>query len=190
MLSIHGVSLTGFNINHFKINRLQKSLSLGLALLVGGLAQFPARAEILLSGRCHMGECVQVRFDRKTLLQDDNDEQLYAIETALRFTPMGTEATGEFREPQQSYVRCSQTRPAHIFQLSDSDHYIRNDLNPGADPSGFNYEAYMLYWVTCHNIVGPDFFNDAMHDRAIELGYSLNLNTDQVSGDTLEDVLQ
>ncbi|NJN60545.1 MAG: hypothetical protein HC795_02485 [Coleofasciculaceae cyanobacterium RL_1_1] len=164
--------------------------SIGLSLLLSSVVQFPAVAEIVLSGRCHMGQCTQMRFDRKVLLEDEAGEQLYAIETAYRLTPMGEEASGEFSETRRSYVRCSRTRPAYIFQVEGSEQYYSSHLNPGADPAGFAYEAQVLYWTTCHNIIGPDFFSDAMRDRAINLGYPLNLSEDQVSGDSLNEVLQ
>ena len=37
----------------------------------------------------------------------------------------------------------------------------------------------MLYWNTCHNFVGPDFFSARMTRKAKSLGYPLNLQRSQ-----------
>ncbi|PSF33891.1 hypothetical protein C7H19_19400 [Aphanothece hegewaldii CCALA 016] len=47
-------------------------------------------------------------------------------------------------------------------------------------------DNYPIYWATCHNFIGPDFFSLEMTERARQLGYSLNLPSEQIE---LKDVL-
>lgn len=37
-------------------------------------------------------------------------------------------------------------------------------------------DMYPIYWATCHNFVGPDFFSEEMRNRATNLGYPRNEN--------------
>jgi hypothetical protein len=151
------------------------------------------RAELLIDGRCNQGRCSQIRYDGKTLLYDEHNEQIYAIDTSIRFSSDGFTPIRPqdrvFGNSRRSYVRCSRTQPAYIFQSMNSGEFYSTSLNPGENPAGFAQEATVLYWVTCHNIVGPNFFGEDMRQRAIDLGYPLNLRLNQTSSDSLEDLL-
>jgi len=173
----------------FKLSPAKIGLGI-FGILLAGLPHAPARAEIVLQGRCHMGQCTQVRFERKVLLEERGNERLYAIDTAARTTPMGEQPSGAFAPSRRSYMFCSLRRPAYIASSAVSSGFFSVGLNPGMYPGGAMHEAQMLYWTTCHNIVGPDFFSDEMRQRAIDLGYPLDLDrTERVTGDTVDDVL-
>lgn len=150
--------------------------------------QLPAQAELILQSRCRMGECSEIWFGGKTLLEERGRERLYEIEIAYRSTPIGEEPNGPFYNQGKSYVLCSHSRPRHIFKDDDSERYHSVYLNPGVVP-GAEYEDHILYWTTCHNIVGPNFFSDEMRQRAIDLGYSLGLPFGSESGSSLEAIL-
>lgn len=168
-----------------------RPIVLGLAAIASLFMQRPgqsAQSELILQGRCHMGFCPEMRFDRKTLLEERGSERLYEIEVTSRVTPMGEEPSRAFAEPRKHYVFCSYSQP-RLISLSDAEGYVSTYLNPGGLPSGVDLEAHMLYWTTCHDIVGPDFFSDAMRQRASDLGYPLDLPLGFESGDSLEAVL-
>ncbi|NEO82738.1 MAG: hypothetical protein F6J87_00520 [Spirulina sp. SIO3F2] len=147
-----------------------------LPIAAVGLAVSAQANDLILPGRCHMGQCWENKFLGKTPLQAGPNGTLYAVELALRIWPIGTEPSSDFDAPRTSYIYCSTTRPAIIFRFEGDTTYYGNLLNPGGDNwSGATQDAYPIYWATCHNFVGPDFFSQAMTTKAIELGYPLNL---------------
>lgn len=148
----------------------------------------PAFADIILPSQCHMGMCIGLRFLEKTLLEDFGNERFYSVELQPVVTSMESGIPPTF-EPETHYVLCSTTRPTHVFRGSES--YLANFLNPGLDDSEYGYSRgfYPIYWVTCHNFVGPEFFSQEMTNRAINLGYPLNLQSDQVEINNPRDIL-
>ena len=92
---------------------------------------------------------------------------------------MGSQPPNSFGKVEVSYVYCSTIRPAYIFNSDNIDY--AHLLNPGGDDwYGYNFSDYPLYWATCHNYVGLDFFSEEITSRAIKLGYSLNLPSEQI----------
>ncbi len=136
------------------------------------------KSSIILLDRCHMGQCGDSKFIEKTLLKTSPNGKLYSVKTAYRSWAMGSQPPNSFGKVQVSYVYCSKIKPALIFN-SDNTYYAHL-LNPGGDWYGYNFSDYPIYWVTCHNFVGPDFFSQEITSRAIKLGYSLDLPSEQV----------
>lgn len=164
---------------------IAKKLLLTAGLLSSVLLADAAFADFVLPGRCHMGLCGETRFISKDILRAGSDGMLYSVELAYRSYPIFSEPSGTFGEPNTSYVYCSTSRPAYIFN-SDGTYYA-SFLNPGGnDWFGYNMSNYPIYWATCHNFVGPGFFSERMTANAIRLGYPLNLRQDQIE---LENIL-
>jgi len=151
-------------------------------------AAMPAFAELILPGRCHMGRCWEHKFLKKTLLEKGRDGKLYAVELAGRSWPTESKPPATFEPPQTSYVYCSTTRPAYIFEIEGKNY--AHLLNPGGDWFGYNVSDYPVYWATCHNVIGPDFFSKAMKSRATQLGYSMNLPSEQLELNNVRDILK
>lgn len=149
-----------------------------LTVLASSLVALPAGADILLPGRCHMGECWENRFISKELLRETSRGRLYAVELASRSWPMDSEPSENWERQRTDYVYCSTTRPAIVFNADGS--YYAHLLNPGNFPFGYEMGDYPIYWATCHNFVGPEFFSEEMTARAIRLGYPLNLEPNQI----------
>jgi hypothetical protein len=147
----------------------------------------PAFADLILSGRCQMGTCWEQKFFGKTLLEKGSDGTLYSVELATRSWPMGSEPSGSFSPSKISYVYCSTIRPTYIFKLENK--YYAHFLNPGGDWFGYNRSEYPVYWATCHNFIGPDFFSENMKHKAIDLGYPLNLPSEQKELNNVRDIL-
>lgn len=154
-----------------------------LLLLTGGftiellIEQF-ALADIILPGSCHMGECYENKLIEKTILRKTANGILYSIRIASRSWPMGTQPNSRFGQMETNYVYCSTTKPAYIFKLDGI--YYAHLLNPGGEWFRYNVSDYPIYWSTCHNFVGPDFFSEKMTAKAIKLGYPLNLPSEQI----------
>lgn len=153
-----------------------------LLLITGVLASVllaqPASADIVLPQKCQMGQCGDSKFIRKDLLREGPNGALYSVKLASRSWQMDSEPPANFGQPEVNYVYCSTTRPSRIFK--DGAIYYAHLLNPGGDWFGYNASDYPVYWATCHNFVGPDFFSEEMTSRAIKLGYPLNLPSDQI----------
>lgn len=149
-----------------------------------GLSSQPVWADVILPGRCHMGECWESKLLRKNVLKKGSNGTLYEIRTASRSWPMDSQPSSNFGEPSVSYVYCSTTKPAYIFKADDT--LYAHLLNPGGDYGGIDQSDYPIYWATCHNFVGPDFFSEEMTQRAKKLGYPLDLPSEQIE---LKDVL-
>ena len=64
--------------------------------------------------------------------------------------------------------------------------YVVWSLNPGGTPASFLEETYKIYWVTCHDIAGPDFFSEEMSAFARERGYPLDLEEVRDERETLD----
>lgn len=167
-----------FQTVHLKIN-------LTLLVFASSITYQPKTlAEIIINGWCRQGECSQIKFLSKTSLRSNQFFTLYSIKTAhriLRWEDRKKETSPKFSSPNISYVFCSTEKPAYIKSKTEGENeYTADLLNPGTDASGYNYESYQLYWTTCHNIVGPNFFSEEMTAKAISLGYPLNLISDQI----------
>lgn len=142
---------------------------------------------VVVPSRCHMGECVELHYQGKSLVKEVGNEKLYKIEVQTYLSPMGNYEGGEFWPKAASeMVLCSTERPLLVHQESVGDPYNINQLNPGPNPPGYLMEAHMLYWMTCHDEAGPDFFTLAMEEKAQGLGYPLNLTTDQNESEFFE----
>jgi hypothetical protein len=157
---------------------LKTSIISGLGLLCF-LAQ-PAFAEVILQEYCRQGGCFQTKFIRKTASQQSATGTFYTIETASRSWRDTEQPRNNWSEPNISYANCSTTRPAYIFRTEDT--YYVHRLNPGSSFDPFFIQASQeMYWVTCHNFVGPFRGpNTSMTERARQLGYPLNLEINQV----------
>lgn len=157
------------------------------------LTALPASAEIILDVGCYMGGvCYQKRYHGKTFLEQGEDGRLFSVETSTR--SIHNEEGGRvsaFGPRETSYVYCSTTRPTHIFSFDDVDGYTAQFLNPGSPDSEYSFErgSYPVYWTTCHNLVGPVFFSEAMTRRASNLGYSLRLPINQIDLSNPRDIL-
>lgn len=160
------------------------TLMLTAATLCGSTA---AQAQAIVPGRCHMGSCWEMIITRKTPIRQSEIGTLYEVMIGSREWPMSSARPSlnsrPFEKAQTSYVLCSTRRPATIFRASEGDtsHYLAHLLNPdGQSYSGYNQGDYSIYWATCHNLVGPNFFSPEMVTRAIQLGYPGNLPQDQI----------
>lgn len=140
--------------------------------------QSSSEPTVILPGRCHMGQCWDNKFVSKSLLKTSNNGELYSVKIASRSWSIDSQPPDNFGQVEMSYVYCSRTKPAYIFN-SDNTYYAHL-LNPGGDWYGYNQSDYPIYWATCHNFVGPNFFSEEMTSRAIKLGYPLNLSSEQV----------
>ena len=135
---------------------IKQTLLLAAGLLLAGLAK-PALADLILPGRCHMGYCFDHKFVSKTLLQEGRNSKIYAVELASRSWEINLAPPTTFDPPETYYVHCSTRRPAFISNHEGT--YSASLLNPGGDDwYGYNVSHYPVYWATCHNFVGPDFF--------------------------------
>lgn len=162
---------------------------LGSSLAVLGLINVPisASAAAIVPGRCHMDGCHEMRIDQKTSLRSTAIGTLYEVRVSSRHWPMDRPRPSlsavPFGKPDIDYVLCSTRRPAVIFRAPEGfqSNYLAHLLNPdGQSWYGYNRSSYSIYWVTCHNLVGPDFFTPAMVTRSIQLGYPGNLTEDQI----------
>ncbi|MDJ1185538.1 hypothetical protein [Roseofilum casamattae] len=172
-----------------------RTLLMGLTLSVTPLLLAQATPTFrTLPGRCHMGICWDNQYRGKTLLYQGKGDRLYSVELAFRSWEMGAEPPNIFEAPRTIYAYCSTAKPALIFpeDSSNSDSgYIAHLLNPGGDDwAGYNMDDYPIYWLTCHNIVGPDFFSEEMSDRALQLGYPLNLPSESLTLDRWRDIIE
>ncbi|OUC13019.1 MAG: hypothetical protein B0A82_19190 [Alkalinema sp. CACIAM 70d] len=145
-------------------------------------------ASPILPGRCHMGTCWDSQFISKTVVDKTDRGTLYRVQIAHRSWPMESDPSDNFGEPQTNYVLCSTQKPAYIFE-SDGTVYAHL-LNPGGDWFGYNQGDYPVYWATCHNFVGPNFFSDEMTEKARSLGYPLDLPSDQIELTKVTDILE
>jgi len=98
---------------------------------------------------------------------------------------MGSQPISRFGRVEVNYVYCSKTRPAYVF--SSDGTYYGHLLNPGGAWYGYNKSDYPVYWTTCHNFIGPEFFSEEMTSQAIRLGYPLDLTSEQIE---LKNVLE
>lgn len=158
-----------------------------ISLVVGILAFISpiqsAKADIILPGRCHMGYCSDNKFIEKTILKKGSTGTLYSVKLASRSWSFDSKPPKQFNEPNISYVYCSTDSPVYMFESNKV--YVVHFLNPGGYSYGFNHSDYPIYWATCHNFVGPDFFSEEMTARAIQLGYPLDLSSDQTYVDNV-----
>lgn len=169
-------------LNTIKISNLKNFFRL-FVLSMSFIFVSKVQAEVIINGQCRQGECIQLKYLSKTILKQTNNYQLYSIKTQnriLSWEDREKKQNPSFDNPELSYVFCSRKAPAYIFKTEENN-YRANLLNPGGDWFGYNYESIQLYWITCHNIVGPDFFSDEMTARAISIGYPLNLESEQIT---------
>lgn len=151
------------------------------------LANQPAQAEVILPGGCRMGECWESKLIEKNILKRNHLGILYSIKLATRSWGEEFSPPKEFTQIRTDYVFCSTVKPAYIFELDGT--YFAHLLNPGGDYSGYNKDDYPLYWATCHNLVGPDFFSDQITARALKWGYPLNLPSEQITLKNVFDIM-
>jgi hypothetical protein len=173
-------------------NFAKQLLVLGLAIALSTLAASTAGADVVVPGRCHMGHCWETKIFRKQPLQQTASGTLYAIETGSRDwsmeQPRPSERQLPFQQRDLSYVFCSRLRPSYIFKADGK--YYAHLLNPdGKSYYGYNQSDYPIYWATCHNLVGPDFFSERMVTKSIQLGYPGNLPEEQIELNHPTDIL-
>lgn len=166
---------------------MNKVISIVTGLTIFLLFTPSSLADVVLPGRCHMGECWEQKLIEKTLLKSSSQGKLYSVKIATRSWPMGSSPNSPFGSSQINYVYCSTKKPAYLF--SSDGIYYGHLLNPGGDWYGYNMSDYPIYWATCHNFVGPDFFSERMKAKAIQLGYSVNLPSEQVELKNILDIM-
>lgn len=153
-----------------------------LIAVLGIQAPIAALADAIVPGRCHMDGCHEMRIDQKTSLRSTAIGTLYEVRVSSRHWPMDRPRPSllavPFGKPDIDYVLCSTRRPAVIFRAPEEfqSNYLAHLLNPdGQSWYGYNRSSHSIYWATCHNLVGLDFFMPPMVARAIQLGYPDNL---------------
>jgi hypothetical protein len=147
-----------------------------------------ALAEITLPVWCRQEVCYETKIIKKTLLLKQSGDRLYSIDQSYRYWKQAQTRPAKFDETKISYVYCSTTRPAYIFK-SDHHTYYAHLLNPGGGSGGYNYVSYQTYWAACHDIAGPDYFSERITSHAIQLGYPLNLESNQIELDNVREIL-
>ena len=167
---------------------LRKLVLLTSSILAVSVA-IPALANILLPAGCRFEVCVRNRYLGKTLIDEDTDGKLYEVQLQTEIRSWETDELLEAQSPRKNWVYCSTARPAYIFESAASDTYTAHLLNPGGDYFGYNQAGYPIYWTTCHNFVGPNFFSEEMTNRAIQLGYSLDLPSEQIELTNVQDIM-
>jgi len=166
-----------------------------LPFLAGMALATPALANIVISGNCPRDMCLDQQFLGKTLLRRGSDGSLFSVQVATREWSRLFDQPGAFGPPQTEYFYCSTSRPAVIYPTEDGGFSVTT-LNPGRNPaelgyySSFQSWAYQLYWVTCHNFVGPEFFSEEMTRRAVQLGYPLNLTKRRFDISNLDEIVR
>lgn len=93
--------------------------------------QSPSKPDIILPGRCHMGECWDNQLLGKILLKTGIDGNFYSVKIASRSWSIDSQPPDDFGQVEISYVYCSRTKPAYIFN-SDNTYYTHL-LNPGGN---------------------------------------------------------
>ncbi len=133
-----------------------------------------------LTSYCRMGQCLETYYTFTYLEQESNGERLYDTEILTHKVPLG-ETVGEWiLQPASTKVLCSTQRPMVVF--SDGNQYTINNLSPGNPPGGVFMESDALYWAICHDINITEYSkNQSRSDKALELGYSLDLNLSQTN---------
>lgn len=133
-----------------------------------------------LTSYCRMGQCLETYYTFTYLEQESNGERLYDTEILTHKVPLG-ETVGEWILPSASTkVLCSTDRPMVVF--FDGNQYTINNLSPGNPPGGVFLESDALYWAICHDINITEYSkNQSRSDKALELGYSLDLNLSQTN---------
>jgi len=167
---------------------LMISISL-LSVAVPVVAQPQGGKPIVQSG-CRQGECWESQVLGTRLAQKTPRGQLYQITVGRRSWPMDGKPPSQFAVRSQDYVYCSRTRPAHIFRNPAGAGYLAHLLNPGGEAFGYNQNAYPVYWGVCHGIYNQDVFRPAMTQKAKQLGYPLNLPSEQIALPRVVDILE
>lgn len=124
----------------------------------------------------------------KRLEQQTRQGQLYRLTMGRRSWMEGSQLPAGFSERTQDYVYCSRTRPAYIFADPGGKGYIAHLLNPGGATFGYNQASHNLYWQVCHG-VNPQREPDLAR-KARQLGYSLQLPSNQITLARPRDILQ
>ena len=167
---------------------VSKQFGIQCLLAVSGagiaLVGFPAVAEMILPGRCHMGWCYEMSIKDKRPLTKTSSGTLYEIRRAGRSWKMGTPKDYKsipFGDYSILYAHCSTRRPAIIFKQDVTTYdYRATLLNPnGRDNFGYNMAAYHMYWGVCHGVI-DDFWSEEMVSKSIALGYPGNLEQEQI----------
>jgi hypothetical protein len=134
-----------------------------------------------LTSYCRMGECLETYYTFTYLDQEANGERLYQTEVLTYKTPLGEETGGEWiLQEASTQVLCSTQRPMVIF-FQDNEYFI-NNMSPGTEATGAFLESDALYWAVCHNVnMMEPFNNPSRREKALELGYSLDLTLSQMT---------
>ena len=173
---------------NFSILMISISL-LSVAVPVVAQPQSGGVKPIVQSG-CRQGQCWESQVLGTRLVQKTPRGELYQITVGRRSWAMGGKPPSQFAERSQDYVYCSRTRPAYIFPNPAGGGYLAHLLNPGGEAFGYNQNAYPVYWGVCHGIYKQDVFSPAMTQKAKQLGYSLNLTSDQIPLLRVVDILE
>jgi hypothetical protein len=187
-------SRKNIGLNFGDIFVIRKALTFSFLLVATALTA-PVLANIVIQGNCPRDMCLDQQFLGKTLVQRGSDGNLLSVQVARREWSRLFEQPGAFGPSETQYFYCSTTRPAVIYP-SDGGGFSVTTLNPGRNPadlgyySSFDSWAYQLYWVTCHNFVGPNFFSAEMTRRALQLGYPLNLARRQFDISNLNEIVR
>lgn len=158
----------------------------------------PAYSELLRPISCRMDSCNESLFLSKKPLLTNGYGTLYEVRGRTRtwsirnqYIPRPSTSLVPFGPIRFSFVLCSTKRPLVIFKPDDSSSYIVHRLNPdGQSYGGYNLQSYKDYWLACHNLAGPDYFNPEMVSRSIRLGYPGNLVEDQIEVEHPLDVVR
>ncbi len=163
----------------------------GGVLPVAAQPQAKGVKPLMVQSGCRQEECWEMQVLGIRLAQKTAQGQLYQITVGRRFWPIEGQPPRQFTERSQDYVYCSRTRPAYIFRDPAGPGYVAHLLNPGGDYFGYNQNSYPVYWGVCHGIANPDVvFSPAMTQKAKQLGYPLNLPSQQIILRRATDILK
>ncbi|APB33384.1 hypothetical protein GlitD10_1064 [Gloeomargarita lithophora Alchichica-D10] len=144
----------------------------------------------IVQSDCRQGQCWESQVLGTRLEQQTPQGRLYQVTVGRRSWPMDGKPPAQLGERSQDYVYCSRTRPAFIFRNPAGAGYLAHLLNPGGESFGYNQNAYPVYWGVCHSVYNQDVFSPAMTQKAKQLGYPLNLSSDQIGLPRVADILQ
>lgn len=165
-----------------------KNLAWIVPISIATTLALPALANFILPGRCHQGACSEYTYLSKTAIGDGRTGRLYEVQLSSR--TYFDNGNPDYFERMTSYVYCSTRNPHYIFIPEYQNSPVATMLNPGGDDYPYAFvDFYPVYWATCHNFVGPNFFSQDMKARAIRLGYPLNFPSSQFDLNNVRDIL-
>lgn len=128
---------------------------------------------VLLPPYCHMEYCNYSSIESRELDSKSNVGELYLITTKgwSSYHPNGYDIPAKKvgGNISKSYVLCSATKPAVIFE--NDGKWLMHRLAPGEVGGifGYNSSDYTTYFAVCHGIA----IDSAMSDKSVSLGKSL-----------------